>query len=541
MATRFQVHLASLLVLASIGPSAQSASAQFERGHWQWDFRGYLPTDDRIRSASYDEEGGLFLAGDFLHVQGVDAKAVARWHGGEIDPLPNQWYWASKVAVIDGRAFVFGAYPPALAAWDGSMWHDLSADLFSSPCLMEVKAIVEHQNEIYVGGKFRLSDGSNNIGRLTDEGWEGLGGGMTGPFIYDCLFADVTAIVGEPDGSLFVGGEFDEVAGMPAKYLVRWTGEEWQTVQHEPPGPVDFMVSDGHGGLFLAGVEETGTRPDPAWIGQWSESGLIRLPSLDGWVEALHRRPGGALLVSVDTYNQYNQPTKRLLEWTGTEWIEYGGPLIGEVLQIGDTPSGEPFIAGNFTTVGPSPVINFAVWNGHDWEAVLSDTNKGPDRSALEMVSDPTGRGAIIAGYFLSVAGQPIRYVARWTGTSWEEVGDPLDGLVSSLVLLNNGMLIASGRFTSDGKTELGGIARLVGGEWQPIEGFEDGPIEASTSCPNGDMFMATRHAQVLRWNGTSVDTVGHKADNSILALACGRNNTLYAGGAFDEIDGVTG
>ncbi len=77
----------------------------------------------------------------------------------------------------------------------------------------------------------------------------------------------------------------------------------------------------------------------------------------------------------------------------------------------------------------------------------------------------------VIGGAFSRVDGIPARNLARWNGTTWEELGGGTDGTVSRLQVFQ-GALYAAGRFS-----EAGGIASAGIAKWTEASSPGTGPV----------------------------------------------------------------
>lgn len=88
------------------------------------------------------------------------------------------------MAVFDGMLVAGGSFTQAgsaearfLAAWDGTEWHDLGADLNG-----EVEAIAVYDGELVIGGTFSLAGGDsvNCVAAWDGHQWHPMGYGMGG-------------------------------------------------------------------------------------------------------------------------------------------------------------------------------------------------------------------------------------------------------------------------------------------------------------------------------------------------------------------------
>lgn len=190
---------------------------------------------------------------------------------------------------------------------------------------------------------------------------------------------------------------------------------------------------------------------------------------------------------------------------------------------------GTTYLLGNFTAAGGSAAAGVVRWNGTTWEAVpgtpfeqcmdgvVFDDGTGPALYCFGRPTDLPGLGyavrrwdggswSQVGGVFSKVVstldvidlgsgpalycggvannavdGVPKGNVMVWSGSAWQPVGDGLIGAgtttatVYALAAFDGGSgprLYAGGAFASSGSgASLNHLARLEGGQWQPVGG----------------------------------------------------------------------
>jgi hypothetical protein len=144
---------------------------------------------------------------------------------------------------------------------------------------------------------------------------------------------------------------------------------------------------------------------------------------------------------------------------------------------------------------------------------------------------------------------------------SWAVLGGNFVGPVFALVVMQNGDLVAGGRFTQAGATAAAGIARWNGTAWTAVGGGLAGvpqtEVRALTVLPNGDLVAGGSFAgiggvaaqNVARWNGSAwsplaggVTWPGVPAPYVVAvdALAVTSAGDLIAGGWFTTAGGTS-
>jgi len=290
--------------------------------------------------------GQLYIGGDFVSIDGVEAFNLARWDGTawaavgdglEYEPTGRLGEVCTLAATPDGRLAVGGKFTHAfdapgaparlvnhIAIWSPAEQRffalggglDLDAVISSA----EVYSIVATTSELFVGGEFDEAGGVavRNVARWDGAGWHDLGGGANGT---------VAALLLAPDGALYVGGVFDKVGpGVGANRIAKLSGAGWEAlgtgvVVGSPETAVVADIKLVGTQLFVGGTFDAAGTAQSSNIAIWNLSG--------GW-EAMGR---------------------------GLE----GGVIDSEVntLAVGN---GIVYAGGEFTTADGAPSAAFAAW-----------------------------------------------------------------------------------------------------------------------------------------------------------------------------------
>jgi hypothetical protein len=133
---------------------------------------------------------------------------------------------------------------PAIASWDGACWTLSIAEPFATPGAY-IYAIAANQGRVYAAGG---AISGTNFGPLLAE-WDGdkWTSLETNAYPASMVFAN---------GDLVIGGEFEALAGVPARNIARWNGKGWSSLGTGLDGRVETMVSDGTN-VFVAGYFST--------------------------------------------------------------------------------------------------------------------------------------------------------------------------------------------------------------------------------------------------------------------------------------------
>ncbi|MFN0242220.1 MAG: hypothetical protein ACKVWV_04950 [Planctomycetota bacterium] len=316
------------------------------------------------------------------------------------------------------------------------------------------------------------------------------------------LNAPVWSLVSFDDGSgpsLFAGGTFTTAGGAPIGFVGRWDGVAWHDLAGGMNGPVFSLCvyDDGNGPALYAG-------------GRFSLAGNVAASSIAKWdgtnwsalgagvvgcnfascrvvlAMATHDDgSGNALFVAGDFNTAGGVPASRIAKWQTSAWTTLGSGLDANVnaLTVFDDGSGSALYAGGaFTNAGGVSASRVARWRGGAWSSLGSEFGTSPSSrvNTLTVFDDGAGSALYAGGAFaFTVAGQSIRLVAKWGGTSWSPVGllsgTQAGAAVNALRVFDDGhgggpALYAGGTFVepfpSQGSQH---TARWTGTNWMPL------------------------------------------------------------------------
>ncbi|MBL8762589.1 MAG: hypothetical protein JNL50_14940 [Phycisphaerae bacterium] len=311
---------------------------------------------------------------------------------------------------------------------------------------------------------------------------------------------------------------------------------------------------------------------DPA-SGQWSALGV----GLSGLVEvsALAALPNGRLVVGGAFTEIGGIPANAIATYDGTNWGTLGDGMQGSLLggdagvsALAVLPNGDLVAGGDFLVAGSVIANGMARWNGSAWSA-LGDGAGGdlglPPVAALAVL--PNGN-IVAAGGFTEMGGSLRSNIARWDGSSWQDMAGGMDSAVNALAIAPNGNLVATGYFQTAGGVAASRVARWdsttssAGTAWSALgaglQTYEDEFFgNAVAVMPNGDVIVAGNsyirdypppHANgIARWNGTAWSTLAGGLrdvyDNGIAGFTLLKLQTgeLLVGGQFNRAGGASG
>ena len=196
-------------------------------------------------------------------------------------------------------------------------------------------------------------------------------------------------------------------------------------------------------------------------------------------------------------------------------WLRLGGGVdtsgvtaegvagSGVIYALAAMPDGRLFVGGVFTQIGDLVTNNIAQFDGQTWRALDLGTETGETESVRALL--PMADSSLIVGggfRYVNVSGPKssklFNGVARWTGTTWTNLG-----------------------------LGIGNIGR-------PIVGLLR---EHSTSVYACGAFSTSRYPRLARWDGTAFNFVANIND-TVTSMARGPRGELVIAGDFTTING---
>ncbi|MBX3726486.1 MAG: hypothetical protein KF823_11300 [Xanthomonadales bacterium] len=242
-----------------------------------------------------------------------------------------------------------------------------------------------------------------------------------------------------------------------------------------------------------------------------------------------------------------------VLRWNGSGWAPLGAGAAGAF----DLPyvralvvhEGQLVAGGVFSSIGGQSAMKVARWNGSAWSPL--GTGLGIAIPTQYVAALAVHEGQLIAGGNFSHSGATAGFqsVARWTGDSWQPLGQP-GGRISSLLVDAEGSLIAAGTLLAAG-APVHQVKRWTGSQWAALApddqtGF-DAPVEALALHDGGlvaggsfTTFGSDEVRAVAHWNGSGwaahPGTTAISAEDVPALLADGES--LYVAAPFESGQG---
>lgn len=291
---------------------------------------------------------------------------------------------------------------------------------------------------------------------------------------------------GEP--TVFVGGWFDDIGGVPCKGLATWDGNEWTPFDQWHDGSVSAMV--------------------------WADDG-----------------GGPALFVVGAFYLTANSPRASVLRWRDGQWEDLGADIGNDNPRAIIEHDGELYLVGGFLAINGQPARGLASWDGASWSA-FPDVTDGQIYAAVSY-TDQTGSALVIGGYFSEAGGVFAENVAMLRNGVWSGMGGGLRA-GSCLTLrvvdeLGGPTLYAGGDFLFTGASErLRNLARWDGAAWRRIRGSANdggvfgGRVQSLGALPRQFGSELVVAGAFDEGNGLRGVAVWNRFDNELRALRGG-------------------
>lgn len=445
-----------------------------------------------------------------------------------------------------------GDYFDTIAMWSGGQWSGFAG----AP---------------YVAGGSPLAlDGNGNllastapglgydVARWSGSSWIALGSTFDGP---------VLDIVTLPNGDLIACGNFTSVGSVTARQVARWNGSAWSAANTSGPssGTTVSRLAVLPNGDVVAGGDFRSLSGSKHMLARnaggtfWFDMG-VPPPSTATAVHYFHRANAmtlfsGDLIVGGYFTTVGGIGVSGVARWNGLTWQALGKGLNGPVTALGSGKDGRLVVGGDFRTTDAVGCDGVTYRDGNGWHP-MSTGVLGTVSAVL-----PRTNGDIIVGGQISrvggslplhAGGVPVNNIARWDGTSWQALGDGLNGDVYGLVEMVNGDIIAGGAFSASGTTLLNNIAQWseASAAWQPLGSGVNGTVYSlhydRQLVIGGDILQAGG----LPTNGVALWNISTGWSNStsmpgqhivVRSVDVANDGSIIAGGDFDLSRGSPG
>lgn len=488
-----------------------------------------------VFSMALDRNGDLIAVGNFVYAGDVQVNNVARWDGSQWHALGSGVFnggsaqAVNAVATLGSDVYVAGLFKSAsgvnatnIARWDGTQWHAMGGGPFGTNT-----ALAFVGTTLYTAGNFTNIGGvaARNVARWNGSGWEALAPGTAGEVLtkVSCLGSDGV--------NLYAGGDFIQAGTAGTLCIAKWDGFQWSALagpksQGAWLGPVAVTavgneVYAGGSGLRVAG----GIRPYA--IAHWNGSGWDNMgggvSGGDGRVNVILEN-SGYVYVGGNFTNAGGVAARNVAYWDGFSWHAMASGLNSNVNAL-CFHQGQLFAGGAFSkrADGTSTLPGIARWDGNDWVGVPIISSWRINNIVNALVSDGVNLyagGNYSIDWFEPVPpynGASVDNIGYWDGSHWWPMGNGLSNTVNNLAFVGSD-LYAGGSFTVSGSAPVRRLAKWTGSTWAEVGGgITNGTVSALASQGSklylGGSFTAiggnTNFNRFATWDGTQWSTLG--------------------------------
>lgn len=294
--------------------------------------------------------------------------------------------------------------------------------VFSSSCEKELPFDPYEPNPIDT-----IIDSIIYAGDSIPEGWIQVGDLLSDNMIW--------GLVTDPAGNVYATGWRDEAG---RREVMRWNGTVWEELNLNANEEIYAITADASGNIYAVGAFTNATLPSAGepYVAKWNGSSWLDIGG-----------GGGTMLTSDGVGNIY----KNTWKYNGSSWSQlcpvcslnaYDASIV-----VANASGSQIYAAGSVQDNDGYRYV--AVCTGDCWEAVgTSFANANISALALDPAGNIYAAGLFTDGYFST---EGSKYVAKWDGSSWMELGNLNADCLNSINYLVyddvNNKLYASGGF----------------------------------------------------------------------------------------------
>lgn len=508
-------------------------------GSSEWDnrfFEGFNGSVEAIAVSGSE----IYIGGNFSFLGGnSDINYIAKWNGVQWESVgPSLNANVTSIAISGSDVYVGGWFTDAggdvnadyIAKWNGNVWSALGTGLNAG-----VYDIAIEGSNIYVGGGFTdvgspgHVDDLFSIAKWNGNAWEALDVGLNNT-VFEIA-------VSGPD--VYAGGYFTDAGGdVNADYIAKWNGTSWSALGTVPLTSDITAIAVSGTDVYIGGdFGDIGGDPSLAYVAKWDGVQWSALGS------GLNSRVVDIVADGSDIYVAGNF-AHHVAKWNGSIWTNLTIPGESSVNAIAVV--GSNLYAGGyfFDAGGDQDADYFAVWNGTQWNSMISG---GMGLSDAVYAIAVSGNDVYVGGSFADAGGNPdADYIARWDGTQWHSLGEGFGGgNVYAIAVLGTDVYVGGGFTFAAGNPNINYIAKWDGISWSPLGSGLNGQVNTiavsgTDILVGGFFFNAGGDAnadRIARWNGSAWLSLGSGLNNTVYDIAM-EGSDIYVAGTFTNAGG---
>ena len=396
--------IAGVLLLGSrLGVNAyQPARGLPIAGTWDTTFAQNLQQPATISSLTIDQNGDLYVLGDFHYVNGQAINGLTKWDGTTWETFnlePDDINKIRAVTTYSDTLYIAGRFKTlqqqilnGVAAWNDTTFQALGSGL--SGTLEEAAAepiayaLPVYSDTLYIGGNFSFFNGGESYGIAQ---WNGAGIAQSVEFN-----STVGSFISTPEG-IIAAGEFWTVNFEPAQ-LARREYNRWTPINFGWPS-MTLQAYTIHDTPYL--VTRSRYAPYPSQLYRWQNSQRQLIgPTHPGAID---------MLVGFDD-TFYMQSGNKLWFLNQNQWVPAQLPFEISKLTALASDGETLYLAGDLTVDGQSRQL--VAWDGSTTQSLGSFVGKQNVQSITGDFGQP-----MIATKPITVSNSGT--IQRWNGSQW--------------------------------------------------------------------------------------------------------------------------
>lgn len=315
-------------------------------------------------------------------------------------------------------------------------WHAMESGIPSEKALgASALTYAEFQGKLYVGGWFYgLGDKpAYCIGIWDGTKWDTL---------YQRAFTDfpdkIIYTMKVINNELWVGGNFDSIAGIRANGLAKFDGKQWHSVNLpiHPSYTADYPhinnsvrdIAYYKGKVYIAGILYVGP-PDVGWGAAVLENGT--------WKPLQHYYSGGTMYKIIEYRDELYFAGRwqhfennvftvySLRKWNGETWSNVGNTTYIQGISDMEVFKGKLYIVGGFQHIGPSgyygepvslPCYGIVSWDGEKW----CNLNRRYSHYPMALAKSGDGKELYVLNHKVMVNGHRVHgFISKFSDANY--------------------------------------------------------------------------------------------------------------------------
>lgn len=404
-----------------------------------------LNANDYINCLATDASGNVYAGGGFRN--GGGENYLAKWNGSswtEMGSGADALHANSTVKTVavknEREVYVAGIFTNYggtyyVARWNGSGWSEVNSPVAPLLTNDRVESLsVDAAGTIYAGGKFLNKSGRSYLAKWDGTGWSEPG--ATGDPLYTSQ--PIYQLVGDSVGNIYVAGNFQDNGGR--YYLQYWNGKSWKRLSIPDTAGLSLfsggkhpMVLDRKGTLYVPGRKTDGSTTYDCVL-SWDGTRWRILEDFPNSLGTYNSNPAYGIneletdpqenIYAAGNFTDAAWGQYSLAKWNGTIWTKLPGSYANYIQRFCVTADSNIYAFGAFQDeVGRAVIVNYNAAKQRYWTEVKNGTSRFgvPGYNVFSALASDDKNNLYVNGYFTNSSGN--RYLAKWDGTNWTEVG----------------------------------------------------------------------------------------------------------------------